>query len=93
MEGQKHDQDKPMWNLLPWLAQTEVVKVLTFGAQKYDDDNWRKVPNPKKRYLAAAFRHMVAWATGEKLDPESGLHHLAHAICCLMFLLEKDVEQ
>jgi len=25
------------------------------------------------------------------MDPESGLHHLAHAMCCLMFLYERDV--
>jgi len=33
-------------------------------------------------------RHLTAWWAGEDLDPESGLHHLAHAACCLMFLLE-----
>jgi hypothetical protein len=27
---------------------------------------------------------------GEQIDPESGKHHLAHALCCLMFLYEHD---
>ena len=27
------------------------------------------------------------------MDSESGLHHLAHAICCLMFQLEKELEK
>lgn len=26
----------------------------------------------------------------ERLDPESGLPHLAHAACCLLFALELD---
>jgi hypothetical protein len=29
---------------------------------------------------------MLAWYSGERLDPESGLPHLYHAACCLMFL-------
>jgi hypothetical protein len=34
---------------------------------------------------------MWAWKSGETLDPESGKHHLAHAMCCAMFLLERDL--
>ena len=34
--------------------------------------------------------HMWAWKNGEQLDQESGIHHLAHAMCCLMFLYEHD---
>lgn len=73
---------------MPLDATTAVVRVLTKGAAKYADDNWRKVPNARRRYLAAAWRHIVAWASGEKNDPDDGLPHLAHAICCLMFLME-----
>ena len=91
--GKKHDSNKPKWNLLPWVAQTEVVKALTFGEKIYGADNWRHVPDGNSRYLAAALRHIVAWATGEKHDPESGLHHLAHAVCCLLFLIELDTTQ
>ena len=87
-EGKKYDSGKPDWSLLPFKAVSETVEVLTFGANKYGPDNWRIVPNAKKRYLAAAFRHIVAYATGEKKDSESGLSHLSHALCCLMFILE-----
>lgn len=86
--GKKYDSGKPDWSLLPFKAVSETVEVLTFGANKYGPDNWRIVPNAKKRYLAAAFRHIVAYATGEKKDSESGLSHLSHALCCLMFILE-----
>jgi hypothetical protein len=50
------------------------------------------VPDSKRRYFDAMQRHMWAWKEGEVNDPESGKHHLAHAMCCLMFLYEHDVE-
>src|SRR5690606_41413427 len=71
-------------------ATSEIVDVLTYGARKYAPDNWRHVANPQQRYYAAAMRHIVAWVMGEKLDPESGKPHLAHAAGCLLFLLEFD---
>jgi len=92
-QGRKFDQDKDRWDLLPWLAAREVVKVLTWGARKYDPDNWRHVPEPKRRYFAATMRHLWAWVHGEIQDRESGFHHLAHALCCVMFLLEPELEQ
>ena len=77
-----------MWHLLPWVATSLVVKVLTYGAKKYAPENWRKVQDPQDRYFAAAMRHLVARRDGQKLDPESGLPHLAHAACCILFMLE-----
>jgi hypothetical protein len=86
-EGVKQDGGKPRWDLLPWEAVSPVVDVLTFGARKYAPDNWRHVPGARERYFAAAQRHMVAWWRGERVDPESGYPHLAHAACCVLFLL------
>lgn len=88
--GMKFDQEKARYDLLPFKALAEIVSVLTYGAKKYAPENWRKVEHPKSRYFAAALRHLVAWFGGERLDPESGHHHLAHAACCIMFLLELD---
>lgn len=90
-EGVKHDQGKPDWTLLPFDALEEVVKVLDFGAQKYSRDNWQKVEPHRERYGAAALRHFVAWFNGETIDKESGRHHLACAVCCLLFLLWHDL--
>jgi|688.fasta_scaffold1098427_2 hypothetical protein len=91
--GVKFDQDKPQWTLVPFKALDEVVKVLTIGARKYAPDNWKKVPNARQRYIDAAFRHMSAYAAGEKLDDETGKSHLAHAMCCLLFLLAFDLDK
>lgn len=91
-EGRKYDQDKPDYSLMPSHAEEEIVRVLTFGAKKYDRENWRKVPDAKNRYYAAARRHIEAWRRGEELDKETGVTHLAHAACCLLFLMELDIE-
>jgi len=90
--GRKFDGNKLEYGLLPPLALEETVKVLTFGAQKYERDNWQKVPDSKRRYFDALQRHMWAWKQGEQNDQESGINHLAHAMCCLMFLYEHDVK-
>jgi hypothetical protein len=89
-EGQKHDEGKPRWDLLPYGPLADVVAVLTHGAKKYADDNWQKVPGAKRRYFRAGMGHLIAWWSGEKHDTESGLPHLAHAVCCLLFLLWYD---
>ena len=93
-EGVKYDDSKTRWDLLPFDAVEEIVKVLMYGANKYDDHNWRKVDNAEDRYFSACIRHLTAHQAGELRDPESGLYHLAHAACCLIFMqwfaLEKD---
>ncbi len=65
---------------------SEVLAVLEFGAKKYAPDNWKKVE--PHRYDDALLRHVMAYLSGEKNDPDSNLDHLAHAACCILFLLE-----
>lgn len=81
-----------MMDLIPPVMELEVAHVLSFGAQKYGPENWRQVPDLRRRYIAAAKRHINALQQGEERDPESGLHHAAHAVCCLMFLGEVEME-
>lgn len=90
----------PRQDDLPARALREVAKVLTFGAAKYGESNWRLVED-RSRYTGALLRHLTyhveAWeaASGpwdsrlaETLDDESGLPHYAHATTCALFLLE-----
>lgn len=86
-EGLKYDDGKLQYSLFPSNVLAEIVKVLTYGARKYAPENWRKVANGNQRYLDALYRHVEAWRAGEWLDPESKLPHLAHAACCVIFLL------
>lgn len=87
MDGVKFDGEKLRWSLLPLTSVQEVVQVLEYGARKYAPDNWMKVPDAQDRYWDAAMRHMMAWKMGEKKDSESGKSHLAHAVCCLLYIM------
>jgi hypothetical protein len=85
--GTKLDATKPRWSLLPSGTIAQVIAVLEYGAKKYAVNNWIDVPDAKTRYYDAAMRHLDAWHRGEMNDDESGLPHLAHAACCLLFLM------
>ncbi len=85
--GIKYDADKPDFSLLSTISMTELAKVLTFGKEKYAAHNWRKGIT-LTRLNAAAMRHIFAHNNGEDLDSETGLSHLAHAMCCMMFAIE-----
>lgn len=90
----KYDAGKRRWSLLPLVALGLVVDVLEFGARKYAPDGWRSVSNARTRYYDAAMRHLTEWWTGnETADAESGLPHLAHAACCVLFLLALETEE
>jgi hypothetical protein len=78
---------KPGVQWLPFQALEEVARVLDFGAGKYGRDNWRKGANWME-FAGSALRHIGKWLRGENLDQESLLHHLAHAACNCLFLLE-----
>lgn len=47
-QGNKFDNGKLRYDLLPFASIDEVVKVLTFGAEKYVDNNWQLVKGPEK---------------------------------------------
>ena len=86
MSGVKHDAGKLPLDLLPFDALDSVAAVLAHGAAKYEARNW-ELGMRWGRLFGAALRHLFAWGRGERLDPESGLPHLAHAACCVLFLL------
>lgn len=90
VEGAKSDQGKVGVHLLPSDPLIEIAKVLDFGAKKYAAYNWTKGIK-WSRVFAASLRHMWAWFKGEDRDPESGLSHLAHAGCCILFLLQYEL--
>ena len=83
----KNDASKVRLDLLPVRPILDVGQVLTFGAVKYQPRNWEKGFAWSRPY-AAALRHLFAWWAGETYDKETGLNHLSHALCEIMFLLE-----
>lgn len=84
--GVKFDADKVRVDLIDADALEELAKVLTFGAQKYAEDNWRKGIS-YRRIIAAAFRHLLCIMRGRDYDEETNLPHAAHLMCCAMFLI------
>ena len=90
-QGRKYDGGKLRYDLIPVLALEDMVKGLTFGTIKYDDNNWVKVPNGRKRYLAAALRHIQEYRKGNLWDEEQNIHHLSAAMNNLSFTVEKDL--
>ena len=86
MEGRKDDQGKLPYHLLPSDAIEEILCVLDYGQRKYSPRNWEKGMD-WSRPFSALMRHMWAWWRGENVDPETGYSHLAHAGCCVLFLL------
>lgn len=86
--GRKFDEEKPHMSLVPPHALEAVARVLTHGAKKYEKDNWKRVPDGEYRYRNAALRHITEVLKGNLIDLETNEHHLAHAICSLMFELD-----
>jgi hypothetical protein len=83
--GTKYDGEKPRMDLLDANFLEGVAEVLTFGAKKYAANNWRG-GIAVSRLIAASYRHLGAINRGEDLDAESGLPHVYHLGCCVMFL-------
>lgn len=88
--GIKHDSGKLRMDLLPAEALLALGEVVTYGAGKYGENNWRGVE--AWRYEAALLRHLMAWKMGERQDSESGIHHLKHVLCNAAFLVALDME-
>lgn len=89
-EYKKFDTGKPRTDLLGPTSILEMAAVLGFGAKKYSADNWKNCTEPE-RFLAASLRHILQYMNGEKVDSETGISHLAHAMTSLMFVRELEV--
>lgn len=85
-EGRKDDAAKAPHHLIAPEMQDALAAVLAFGAAKYAPRNWEK-GMAWSRPFSAMLRHMWAWWRGEGTDAETGMSHLWHAACCVMFLI------
>ena len=85
----KYDKNKLRYGLIPPIALKSLAEVFTYGANKYEDNNW-KLNNNKDRIIDALYRHLEAYRNGEINDQESNLNHLSHAMVNIVFLLYMD---
>lgn len=86
-QGLRFNSGKTRHDLTPSFAQEQYARVLTAGANKYGDNNWRKGMNWSK-VVASMKRHLLAFESGEDFDTETGILHVAHIMCNAGFLCE-----
>ena len=82
----KHDGGKVDLTLLPFESLEAIAKVMMFGAEKYERDNWKKCED-SNRYMQAMLRHLSEIQKGNDIDEETGLSHMSHVGCNVLFLL------
>lgn len=83
--GLRENTGKLKWSLVSWKALEPMVRVLMFGAQKYDSWNWSK--GLKYTEVCESLqRHLNSFIQGEDNDSESKLEHVGHILCNAMFL-------
>lgn len=93
----RFDTGKLRFDLLPHEWEEELTAILTKGAEKYADDNWKNDVNTerhdkwKKKCYACARRHILAYLKGERFDKESGREHLGHASWNLLAMMWYDI--
>lgn len=91
MSGNKFDQGKPRVSLVMMSrALLEVAKVGTMGAEKYGDHNFRDGME-WSRIVDADLRHLLEFLSGNRIDDESKLTHLAHHAWNALTLLEYEL--
>lgn len=75
-------------DLVPPEPLLELSRAFARGADKYDAFGYLQDQAEYRRYLAAQMRHVLAWAAGEDIDPDSGIHHLSLAAANCFILQE-----
>lgn len=73
---------------IPPIAIVREGAVMRHGYEKYGKFNWGEAGVVASVYYEAALRHLLAWYTGEDIDPESGQPHLAHVRACAGIVID-----
>jgi hypothetical protein len=85
IQGDRFNDGKLKWSLVDLDTFEPMVRVLEFGAKKYAAHNWKNGLKTTE-IVESLQRHINAFMRGENIDPESGLPHIGHMQCNLMFL-------
>lgn len=85
MSGLRYNKGKIKWGLVPFKALEPMVRVLEFGAGKYEPFNWAKGLSYVE-VCESLQRHLYSFMNGEDNDKESKIHHIGHILCNAMFL-------
>ena len=80
----RYNEGKPKWSLVHYDSLIPMIRVLEFGAEKYEKENWKKELDLKE-ILESMQRHLAKLMDGEEFDSESGISHMGHIQCNAMF--------
>ena len=83
-KSDRFNEGKPKWSLVHYKSMVPMIRVLEFGAKKYEARNWQKGLDLEE-ILESMQRHLGALMDGENIDPESGIEHMGHIQCNAMF--------
>lgn len=75
---------------IPPVALLHCAHAMMIGAERYNPYNWREKDVAATIYADAAFRHWLAWLDGEEKAPDSGVHHLGHAMACAAIIMDAE---
>jgi hypothetical protein len=82
--------DKLPLHLWPTTATVHGCLGLLDGGCKYGRSNFRAIGVRSSIYYDAARRHLDAWFEGEDVAPDSGVHHLGHALASIAIILDAE---
>lgn len=91
MTALRFNEGKPLLSYLTMSfsrAVHAIARIMEFGANKYEDGNWRLGNKPDREYWDSFFRHLDYYTNGEYYDQDSGCCHIGHMIWNLCALLE-----
>jgi hypothetical protein len=66
------------YDLIPGSAIREIALILSAGAVKYGDDNWKLIP--VRDHINHAINHLFLWLDGDRAE-----NHLGNAACRCLF--------
>ena len=88
----RYNTGKPKWSLVHMRSLVPMIRVLEYGAEKYEPFNWQK-PTERNTLIDSMQRHMAALIDGEEFDQESGLTHIGHIMANALFYSYHFVEK
>jgi hypothetical protein len=77
-QGGKQSKSEYAFHLCDYDALFALAEVLKYGAERYERDNWRKIP--AEEHFNHMIIHSLAYLKGDRQDD-----HLAHMFCRAMF--------